>query len=185
MCTKHFQRWEKYGTWKSLKDLFIEDNPPQNGIGQIPLSRGKVAIVDERRYLALIHLNWHITNSGYAARWENGNLILMHRDIHGTPESMNTDHINRNKLDNRDANLRSCTQAENMRNVSRHSDSTAPYKGISLMQGSSKWKAKINVDGSSQHLGTFQTPEDAAVAYDKAAVRHYGKFACINFTRAA
>jgi HNH endonuclease/AP2 domain len=86
------------------------------------------------------------------------------------------DHKNRNPADNRIANLRQCSHAQNMCNATRRNPSG--FKGVSRAR--SKWRATIGVNGRSIHLGTFSTPEEAAAAYDKAARLYHREFARTN-----
>ena len=73
------------------------------------------AKVDDSDYELLSKYRWNYTN-GYAQGKVNGKLIGMHRFIMRTPKGMVTDHINHDTLDNRRANLRICTHAQNMAN---------------------------------------------------------------------
>jgi len=91
------------------------------------------------------------------------------------------DHRNRDKADDRWANLREASRSENARNSPGRSRYYA-FKGIKpLPRKSSRWQARISVDGKYKHLGCFDTPELAARAYDDAARRFHGEFACTNF----
>lgn len=87
------------------------------------------------------------------------------------------DHINGNKSDNRICNLREATRSQNAMNQRRHSGLSG-IKGVSFHKG--KWRSRIFVNGRSQHLGYFKTKEDAARAYDSAAMEYFGAFASPN-----
>lgn len=80
------------------------------------------------------------------------------------------DHINRVKDDNRIANLRDSTGGENSQNVvSPRSDNTSGYRGVTV--SGNRWRAQIAVGGKNIHLGQFDTPEEAARAYQVAKER--------------
>lgn len=87
------------------------------------------------------------------------------------------DHINHNGLDNRRANLRLVTKAQNAANSRNRRDSRSGLKGVSWRPHAGKWAAKIK----HQHLGYFTSAEEAALAYDAAALTEFGEFACLNF----
>ena len=92
------------------------------------------------------------------------------------------DHIDRNPLNNQKNNLRSCTWAQNSANTSKRKGScTSKYKGVYLNKKNNKWKAAICIDYVSYHLGTFDTEEAAAKAYDIAAIKAFKEFANLNF----
>lgn len=86
------------------------------------------------------------------------------------------DHINGDRTDNRIANLRLATVAENTRNGKRRSTNTSGYKGVSLTENG-QWRATIVAGGRQSYLGRFSTAEDAHAAYVKAASRLHGEFA--------
>jgi len=145
----------------------------------IPLSQGKVAICDDEDYQWLSKWTWYYTYYGYAARASGKRTFYMHRELMQTPDGMETDHVNRDMLDNRKENLRVCTRAENRQNSKTRTDNLAGYKGVNKI--CNKWRARIRINNSQKHLGLYSTPEEAARAYDNAARSIFGKFAKLNF----
>jgi hypothetical protein len=149
----------------------------------IPLTQGKFAIVDEEYYKFLNQWKWHLSTQGYAKRnirkrKENKFLtVLMHRLIINTPYYMQTDHINGNRLDNRKCNLRICTHAQNQYNQNIRKNGKSIYKGVSWQK---PWVASIRIDSKKYNLGAFASEEEAAFAYNKAAIEYYGEFAKLN-----
>ena len=82
------------------------------------------------------------------------------------------DHINRNRSDNRIANLREVTNKQNMQNASKSSRNTSGHPGAYWLKQSSKWVAKITHNYKLIHLGCFNTIEEA-IAARKAAEKIY------------
>ena len=147
----------------------------------IELTQGKVAIVDDDDYDILNQSPWYYCR-GYAKRSIDINnkqtTICMHRIILNTPDGMETDHINCNKLDNRKVNLRVCTHAENQCNKRKYKNNTSGHKGV-VIRGR-KFVSQIKHNNKLIHLGTHSTLEQAARVYNKAALKHYGEFASLN-----
>jgi hypothetical protein len=143
------------------------------------LTQGKYAIVDNEDSKYLSQCNWHF-NAGYAVRQVKGDKVLMHRVVSTTPIGFSTDHINRNKLDNRRNNLRVCSHAQNTRNRGLSPTNTSGFKGVTWCKDSSKWRAHIKLNGKKLHLGLYKDSIDAAMAYDQAALELFGEFAKTN-----
>lgn len=97
--------------------------------------------------------------------------------VYGRWPDGQVDHINLDKIDNGISNLRPATNAENQRNRSEQSNNTSGFKGVSRFKKTGRWRAEIMIDGHKKYLGSFSTPEQAAVAYDSAAARLHGDFA--------
>jgi hypothetical protein len=136
----------------------------------IKLTKGKKAIVDDEDFNYLNQFKWHYQSQGYAARngimvnRKRGDIILMHRVVNETPNNLITDHINRNKLDNRKSNLRTVTYSVNHLNKNKPVNNTSGYKGVHWDKSKNKWRAKAQYKSKQIHLGDFDDPEKANVA---------------------
>lgn len=108
----------------------------------------------------------------------------MHRIVMGLEDNKYViDHINHDGLDNRKENLRICTSQQNSWNRSVSGRGTSKYKGVifsSENNRNKRWKAQIKVNYKRLDLGWYWTEEEAALAYNKAALEHFGEFACLN-----
>lgn len=155
---------------------------------QIPLTKGKFALVDDEDYSSLVAMGkWCADFSGCEWRaqrtiWRAPRRIklYMHRILLNAPDGVEVDHINGDSLDNRRCNLRLCSPTENQRNRSLASNNSSGYKGVYWDPHRNRWIARIKVNGTRKHLGRFMSAEDAARAYDQAALRYYGEFAKTN-----
>jgi len=129
---------------------------------QIPLTRGKFALVDDEDYDYLNQWKWWYTTRGYAVREEKRRVIFMHRFLMNTPDGFDTDHINRNKLDNRKENLGIVTRSQNFMNINPRKNNKSGVKGVQKNKNS--WMARIKVGYRSIYLGTFLDKQDAIKA---------------------
>jgi len=107
----------------------------------------------------------------------------MHREVLPTPDHLLVDHINRNGLDNRKANLRPATKAQNCRNRSKrqYTNFTSRYKGVCWNRSKNLWETHLRTNGKNIYLGSFHREIEAARAYDRAARHYFGEFAAPNF----
>lgn len=155
---------------------------------EIPLTRGYVTIIDDADAPFVAQHKWYAsTRPGgflpYAVRsvWtpERVKRIYLHRVLMNAPTGLQVDHINHDSLDNRRCNLRIATSAENQAN--RVSERGQKLKGAYLQARTGRWRAQISVNQKVLHLGCFATEEEAARAYDLAALEVFGEFASLNF----
>ena len=156
---------------------------------EIPLTKGQVAIVDDEDYEGLNKYKWHASwnesaRTFYARRATGVNgkqeYIYMHREIMGAGKAQRVGHRDFDGLHNWRENLQLCTYAQSRHYQRKRRDSAYPYKGIGCTASGSFW-ARIAIGGVPVSLGVFKSAEDAARAYDEAAVHHYGRFAITNF----
>ena len=87
------------------------------------------------------------------------------------------DHINRDRDDNRFANLRLATRSENHANRGMRIDNTSGLKGVHWHKQRQKWTAHIKHNGKTVYLGLFESKDEAYKAYCDAANAHFGTFA--------
>lgn len=157
---------------------------------EIPLTQGKIAIVDDEDYERLSSHKWFVwvaRGVSYAGRHvyikdADGKLkqqsILMHRVVADANGVGVVDHVNGDGLDNRRHNLRICTQQQNTAN-NRRARGKSGFRGVYGHRN--RWEAKISHNRRMFHIGSFGSPEDAAIARDAVAKRINGKFAVLNF----
>ena len=157
--------------------------PQDQSIKLIPLTKGHNAIVDAADYDWLMQWNWctlkHERGFYAVRRGTDGEFIYMHRVLINH-QAIDTDHHNGNGLDNRRHNLRPCSHSQNGSNRGKQRDNTTGYKGVYHFK-KIYWQSKIAVESKQIHLGYFKTAEEAARAYDAAALKYFGEFAHLNF----
>ena len=161
--------------------------------------KGKYTLVDgdyDGEYFS--RFQWYLSNNGYAYRRGHGTepitTYLHHEVLSWCPKGYVRDHINRDRLDNRSINLRLSTirqnRTQNRALPKRGGARTCRFIGVHQSNYTNKdgtirfynrWYAYFRL----HYLGSYSTPEEAAKAYDDAAIREYGEFAVLNFPRAA
>jgi hypothetical protein len=141
-----------------------------NNMKYITLTQGHRAIVDNLDFEYINQFKWYYSK-GYAVRGirrktESGGYrnIMMHRLINKTPLGFETDHVNRDKLDNRRSNLRTASNSLNQFNAGIRKDNTSGFIGVSWYKTTGKWRAVISVKGKLTGLGYFNKIEDAIKA---------------------
>lgn len=117
------------------------------------------------------------TVAGYRQGAIDGIMLAAHRVVwaicNGEWPTNDIDHINGVRSDNRIANLRDVPHRTNQRNMRRHRSNTSGVVGVNYHKRDKAFRAFIEIDGRSLHLGNFKS-FDEAVAARKAAETHYG-----------
>lgn len=147
---------------------------------EIPLTRGRVALVDEADLALVMQYSWRAAPRNlttYASARTKAFTGYMHRLILQPPDGIEVDHVNCNGLDNRRINLRIATRHQNASN-SRSRGGTSRFKGVSR-NATGGWLVTLG-GGPTRYVGTFQSEIDAARAYDRAALEAFGEFARTN-----
>ncbi len=157
----------------------------------ILLTQGQIAVVDAGSVKLVAPYLWQAhwdpkTCSFYAVTCipiDGGKqkTIGMHRMITGvTDPAVHVDHRDHDTLDNTIDNLRVCPNGENQRNARPQTGRSSPHKGVGLVKRTGRWRARIRINGEKIFLGYFATEQEAANAYDAAAVKCHGEFAYTN-----
>lgn len=157
------------------------------------LAAGRVVCVDDGDYDLVMQYRWTVkeTKNSSRRRITDGpyamagivlpdgrqSTISMHKLLTGWPQ---TDHIDHDGLNNRRSNLRLATAGQNGANRRASPGCSSQYKGVRWYPSSRKWCARIRCNGKLRHLGYFAREDDAARAYDAAALEAFGEYAHLN-----
>jgi hypothetical protein len=155
---------------RNIRQIRIEGQ-----LAYVPLTHGYEAIIDAVDVPLVNGRNWQASPQPHSV-YAQGMGQLMHRVIAGTPEGMETDHIDGNGLNNRRANLRSVTASQNQHNKRMQKNNTSGFKGVHWHIRKRRWVARINLDNTKRHLGYFDTAEAAHAAYCVASKALHGEF---------
>lgn len=130
-----------------------------------------VPLVSDVRWTAQIGKWGH----AYAATSQNGRAILMHRLLLKAAKGVQVDHADGDGLNNRRSNIRLATSSQNMANRVADRRNKLGIKGVRLEYG--RYRACISPNGKTIRLGAYDTPAEAAAAYNGAAIILWGEFA--------
>ena len=149
---------------------------------EIATSRGLVAIVNDdcgflREFKWAASPSKSIYGGHYAITQIKRKTVYMHRLILGVDTGVEVDHINNNGLDNRRENLQVVSRSQNM--AKSRPQGGKRFKGVEKMRN--RYRAYTATGKKREFHGCFDTPEDAARAYDNAARKKYGNHAYQNF----
>jgi len=144
--------------------------------------------------------SWYVSRQGYlitsipkcvtikrkgfkVRRYKRRTLMLFHRKVMGiTDNTVSTDHIDHNKLNNQKSNLRVCSARTNAYNTRKcKAPRSSRFKGVSFCNTRKLFRANIKINNTIKHLGYFDDEVCAAKVYDKAAHTYFEGYAYLNF----
>lgn len=151
----------------------------------MPLTKGLVTKLDLEDWVLIKGRSFRAmptnkTNVFYAITGTGKDTKSLHRIITQASPGEHVDHINGDRLDNRRVNLRICTHRQNRANSKIYSNNRTGYKGVGWVKDKSKFRARIKVNYKEISLGLYDSKEEAALAYNKAALKYFGKYAKLN-----
>ncbi|MBW2965699.1 HNH endonuclease [Candidatus Woesearchaeota archaeon] len=179
-CSKEYNKTKRVYKKRINRKILTKDDH-----ALIPLNQNKFAIIDIDDIDKVKNYTWNIVGNDYVrtAKSIKGKRItmLLHRYIMGLKKGDNVDidHINRNSLDCRKANMRLCNKGENRRNSIGKKDSTSEYKGLSKVELSNETKWAVQINGF--YVGRYKDEKEAAIAADILSRHFYQDFAYLNF----
>lgn len=181
-------------TLEDARDAKVIIGIEKGTIKILPLTQGKIALVDSEDYEWLSQWKWYASQRGYTyyalrSSWFNKypHPVFMHREIMNLKKGDGTicDHRNRNGLHNYKENLRIVSHSTSMCNRKRNRNNTSGYKGVSWNKNAQKWIVHIGINGKDKYCGLFVDIETAAIKYDLEAIKYFGNDAVLNFPEQA
>jgi hypothetical protein len=185
LCTRHYQQLKRHG--KIIKkidknEIVLHDdyaemilyNKQEEELARTLISLDKVDLIKNYR--------WNYSSSnGYVSSGAGKDQILLHRFIMNAPKDKVVDHIDGNKLDNMNNNLRICSHCENSQNSIMKSNNTSGITGVWLDKRykGNTWVAEIYANGQKYYLGRYKNKDDAIKVRKEAEDKYFGDF-CVS-----
>lgn len=138
-------------------------------------NKGEAFTVSAEDFARVWPLRWRTDSTGYLRTEVDGRPVRLHRFLLDAGKLL-VDHIDCNTRNNTRGNLRLATKSQNACNSRKHRDGKSGYKGVTWDRVRGQWLARISVNGRRHHLGYYDTPEAAHVAYSQASAGVHGDF---------
>lgn len=159
-----------------LKDFFTYEN----GFLFWKVKRSRVKIGDKAGIITT-HNNETYTKVGLLGKYYRASrlIFLFHKGY----LPVEVDHIDRNSLNDKIENLREADRSNNCKNRKSRINSSSQYLGVSWSKDRKKWIACIHYNDISKNLGGYIKESDAALIYNRYAVKYHGEFANLNIIK--
>ena len=175
-CRNHYRSFCKYGeirhTVSQLNRFILLSKVAlvelYNRTGEFQA----LAFIDKEDYEKCKKYRWGLNGYGYV---KNHDVGFLHHFVGGRNKNLDTDHINRNKLDNRKCNLRIVTRSKNVLNKEIPKSNVSGVIGVSWRECRKKWTAYIDINRKRKILGLFKLFEDAVTARKLAEIEREKK----------
>jgi hypothetical protein len=186
-CARHWSHIYKYGkilnrTRSDPNEITIDGDTCFIQIYDKKHNHKCKTIIDTEDLPKIKNYKWSVIDSTntISTRYKGAYISISRLIMDVLDQNMVVDHINHDRLDNRKINLRVCEQAKNCRNKYKQSNNKSGYKGVFWRKDTNKWSTQISVDGTTFNLGCFDSKEEAAKTYNRAAIKYHGEFASLN-----
>lgn len=186
LCRKHYLQIKRHGhiltrTIYDTNEISVEGSIATMSLYNKKGSKIAETIFDSKYVDKIKEYKWYLrihkkNNLKYVMGTIGNKKIFLHRFILNTPSNKVVDHINGNTLDNRESNIRICTQANNSKNrIYKTSKGKVP--GIYQQYGENgNYSVRITVNYKNIHIGTFKTYEEAVKARLEAEEKYFGEY---------
>jgi len=152
---------------------------------KIELTNGGFTLIDDEDYEKVSLYKWRRDSlANHVVRTfgpkNKRRLIRLHRYVMNAISGQIIDHIDGNVLNNQKTNLRIANKSTNGMNRNKQCNNKSGYKGVCFHKPANKWVAQLVVNGIKVLNSFHTTKEDAARAYNEAAIKYHGEFAKLN-----